>query len=111
MRYGNTTYYVGDKIMMTRNNYNVGYFNGDIGVVKSIAPKEVIVEINGEEVAVANSLLCDMSLAYASTIHKSQGSEYNVVIVVIPQSRSACCNETSYIPRLRGKKESHSDCV
>lgn len=84
IKYGETTYYIGDKIMMIRNNYNLGYFNGDVGIVKSTSPKEVVVEINGEDIHVPTSLLCDMSLAYASTIHKSQGSEYNVVIVVIP---------------------------
>lgn len=84
VRYGDTVFYVGDKVMMMRNNYEIGYFNGDVGLIKSTSPKEIVVEINGEDITVPTSLLEDMSLAYACTIHKSQGSEYGVVIVNLP---------------------------
>lgn len=84
IRYGDTIYYIGDKVMMLRNNYNLGYFNGDVGTITATNSIEVTVEINGETVKVPTSMLEDMSLAYASTIHKSQGSEYDVVIAVLP---------------------------
>lgn len=84
VRFGDTIFRVGDKVMMTRNNYDVGYFNGDVGLITKTTSAEVTVEINGEHITIPNALLEDMSLAYASTIHKSQGSEYGVVIVVIP---------------------------
>ena len=86
VRYKKTVFYVGDKIMMTRNNYNVGYFNGDIGIIKHFNSNEVIVVINGEDVHVPIAMLEDMTLAYATTIHKSQGSEYEVVIIIMPDT-------------------------
>jgi exodeoxyribonuclease V alpha subunit len=84
IRYGDNVYSVGDKIMMLTNNYDIGYFNGDIGLVTSTEAEQITVNINGEYITIPNSLLGDMTLAYASTIHKSQGSEYDVCIIVLP---------------------------
>lgn len=77
---------IGDKVMTTKNNYEAGYFNGDIGVIKDITASEITVVINGEEVVVKSANVKDLSLAYAITTHKSQGSEYNTVILVLPDS-------------------------
>ena len=78
---------IGDKVMMTENNYDVGYFNGDMGFVKDfdIIKKCILIEVNGEIIEVPEINIKDISLAYASTIHKSQGSEYDYVIIALPK--------------------------
>ena len=86
--YGTSQYRVGDKVIMTKNNYEVGYVNGDIGIVSDISPDGMVVDIGGEEINISKGLLNDVSLSYAMTIHKSQGSEYPVVIISLPQNPS-----------------------
>ena len=97
---GETTYRVGDKVMQIRNNYQLkwevvsrygipvdsgmGVFNGDVGKVLSIneAASELVVEYDeGKRVTYPFSLLDELELSYAVTIHKSQGSEYPAVIM------------------------------
>ena len=82
-----TFYSVGDKIMMMENNYETGYCNGDIGFVKKVdsTNNTMVVEINGEELILSHSDIKDVSLSYACTIHKSQGSEYDYVIISLPK--------------------------
>ncbi len=82
-----TFYSVGDKIMMMENNYDIGYCNGDIGFIKHIDTNKnsIVIEINGEEMVLSHSAIKDMSLSYACTIHKSQGSEYDYVIISLPK--------------------------
>ena len=88
MQYGQYKYTVGDKIMMTANNYKVGYFNGDIGTIKAINSMSVTVDINNTAIEISKKNLADMSLALATTIHKSQGSEFSTVIVALPLNPS-----------------------
>ena len=64
----------------------MGYYNGDIGVVKSVTDDSLTVDIYGSEFVLAKELLDDVILAYATTIHKSQGSEYKTVFIVLPNS-------------------------
>lgn len=82
-----TDFSVGDKIMMIENNYDIGYYNGDIGFIKEIdeAKDMVVVEIDSEEYGIPKKNIKDISLAYASTVHKSQGSEYQYVIIALPK--------------------------
>lgn len=82
--YGYKEYRVNDKIIMLHNNYEDGYFNGDIGIVKEIKPEGLVVTIMGRDISITKSKMEDISLAYAITIHKSQGSEFLNVIMALP---------------------------
>ena len=84
--YGKTVFKKGDKVLMNRNNYTDGYVNGDVGFITDITQSGVIVHIGNYYKQVARDLLPDMTLAYAMTIHKSQGSEYDSVIIVLPHA-------------------------
>ena len=84
INYGKFEFRRFDKIIMTRNNYEERYYNGDIGEITDIHEKYLEVLINGEYKTVKRSNWNDIELAYAITIHKSQGSEYDTVIVVVP---------------------------
>ena len=77
------TYRVGDKVMQLKNNYEKDIFNGDIGYVVSADTKENIltVDYDGNRVVYEISELDEIMLAYATTIHKSQGSEYPIVVI------------------------------
>jgi exodeoxyribonuclease V alpha subunit len=83
-RYG-WTYRVGDRVMQIVNNYDKDVFNGDIGNIRTIdaVEQELTVEFDGREVNYDFQELDELLLSYATTIHKSQGSEYSVVIVPI----------------------------
>jgi exodeoxyribonuclease V alpha subunit len=73
----------GDKVMQIRNDYIKDVFNGDIGVVASVQqePAEAIVDYGDKRVPYDHRDLADITLAYAITVHKSQGSEYPAVVI------------------------------
>ncbi len=74
---------VGDKVMQIRNNYDYDVFNGDIGRVVNIAhiDKKVYIQFPDKQVAYDTADLGELVLAYATTVHKAQGSEYPVVVI------------------------------
>lgn len=75
----------GDKVMQRRNNYEKNVFNGDIGFVHAINVEEraLIVDFDGVQVLYKSSDLDELSLAYAFTVHKSQGSEFPAAVVLM----------------------------
>lgn len=85
---GGYTYRRGDRIMQIRNNYDKDVYNGDIGTVVRIDTDEntLFAEYDGKEVSYELSELDEVALAYATTIHKSQGSEYPIVVIPVLMS-------------------------
>lgn len=83
LTYGDITFKVGDKVMQIKNNYDKEVFNGDVGFVKMIDLEDRIlyVDFDGVGVSYDYTELDEVILAYASTIHKSQGSEYPIVVI------------------------------
>jgi exodeoxyribonuclease V alpha subunit len=81
------TYKLGDKVMQLKNNYDKNVFNGDIGRISYIDHEEKTLEIVYDDQAVMydGTELDEITLAYATTVHKSQGSEYKVVVAPIAQ--------------------------
>ena len=95
-RYGNTTFRVGDKVMQIKNDYDIiwtrtdgeigaGIFNGDMGIIESISLKDKLMTIifDDKEVEYPFCNLDRLELAYAITVHKSQGSEFPIVILPV----------------------------
>lgn len=80
---GATIFRVGDKVMQTKNDYEKEVFNGDVGFVKEVNTEDdsLIVDFDGDDVEYKRGDLGNLSLSYACTIHKSQGSEYKVVVM------------------------------
>jgi exodeoxyribonuclease V alpha subunit len=79
-----------DRVLQTRNNYDLGVMNGAIGFVTSVGPKrgELKVRFDDLEVAYTAESIGELSLAYALTIHKSQGSEFPCAVVVVHKAHS-----------------------
>lgn len=82
---GGTTFRVGDRVMQLRNNYDKDVYNGDVGFVRKVDPEDraMVVSFDGRPVRYDAGELDELVLAYAMTIHKSQGSEYPAVIVLM----------------------------
>ena len=82
---GGVTFRVGDRVMQLRNNYDKDVYNGDVGFVKSVsaADRSMVVAFDGRPVKYEAGDLDELVVAYAMTIHKSQGSEYPAVIVIM----------------------------
>lgn len=105
IRYGGRLFKVGDKIIMTNNNYKLGYFNGDVGKITNIFPDNYIkVRINQLEILITIDELEDMDLGYAMTVHKAQGSEYQVVLFAFTSTpRNMLSRKILYTGITRGK--------
>ncbi|HUC98564.1 MAG TPA: ATP-dependent RecD-like DNA helicase, partial [Candidatus Polarisedimenticolaceae bacterium] len=96
-----------DKVMQLRNNYDKGIYNGDLGRITGIDRKEgkVQVEFYDKLVDYDDDELDELSLAYATSIHKSQGSEYPVVVIPLHMSHYMMLHRSIlYTAVTRGKK-------
>lgn len=85
---GGTEWRVGDRVMQTKNDYDHNIYNGDTGTIigGSEDDKYLYVEFDGRRVFVEGKAIYSLQLCYATTIHKSQGSEYDVVVIPITDS-------------------------
>jgi exodeoxyribonuclease V alpha subunit len=107
----------GDKVMQTKNNYNIhwesdndegdGIFNGDIGFIETIDMRHdaIIIDFAGKRATYSKEQLQEIELAYAVTVHKSQGSEFDAVVIpVISVNSRLCYRNLLYTAVTRAKK-------
>jgi exodeoxyribonuclease V alpha subunit len=97
----------GDKVMHLKNNYTKEVFNGDIGVISEINPqsKRLSVTYDDRQVEYDTEEFEDLTLAYAISVHKSQGSEYPAVVIpLMPQHYPLLQRNLLYTAITRGKK-------
>jgi exodeoxyribonuclease V alpha subunit len=98
---------VGDKVMQTHNDYEREIFNGDSGTVVEVSPEDrsIVVDFDGRMVTCEDDELDSITLAYAISIHKSQGSEYPAVVVpVLTNHFVMLTRNLIYTAMTRGKR-------
>lgn len=104
---GGMEFRAGDRVMQLRNNYDKDVYNGDVGFVQSVEPAErtLVVLFDGRPVEYRAADLDELTLAYATTIHKAQGSEYPAVIVLLHRQHYMMLQRNLlYTAITRGKK-------
>jgi exodeoxyribonuclease V alpha subunit len=104
---GGKTFKTGDKVMQIKNNYDKDVYNGDIGRIKRIdrEEQEVYVDFYGKLVSYDLSDLDELVLAYATSVHKAQGSEYPAVVMpILMQHYILLQRNLLYTGITRGKK-------
>jgi exodeoxyribonuclease V alpha subunit len=102
-----STYAAGDKVIQVINNYDKEVFNGDIGTIYSIDKEEgiLLIDFDGRQVKYEINELDELALAYAVSIHKSQGSEYKAVVIPISTAHYLMLERNLlYTAITRGKK-------
>ena len=120
-RYGDTVFRVGDKVMQVRNNYDIvwekqddpeevgsGMFNGDVGRILHISKEQetLLIQFDDKLAHYTFDMLNELELAYAMTVHKSQGSEFDAVVVALPNGigRRLLTRNILYTAITRAKK-------
>ena len=104
---GERLYRVGDRVMQIRNDYDRGVFNGDTGTIERVDPVNgrLVVVIDDQPVIYERNQLDELVLAYAVSVHKSQGSEYTVVVMpVTTQHFKMLQRNLLYTGLTRGKR-------
>lgn len=104
--HGSRNYKLHDRVIMQSNNYSLGYYNGDVGYITGLNEASVRIEIGGETITLPREQYGDMDLAYNCTVHKSQGSEYEYLIVVLQEeAKNMLDKNLFYTAVTRGKKK------
>jgi exodeoxyribonuclease V alpha subunit len=101
------TFRIGDKVMQTENNYDHDVFNGDLGFVAAIDQEEaeLTIDFDGRAITYPFGELDEVMPAFATTIHKSQGSEYPAVVVpILTQHYTMLARNLVYTGITRGKR-------
>ncbi len=104
---GERNFRLHDKVMQVRNNYDKEVFNGDIGKITRIYPdnQQIVISFDGRDLAYDFSELDEIVLAYAISVHKSQGSEYPAVIIpILTQHYILLQRNLIYTAVTRGRK-------
>jgi exodeoxyribonuclease V alpha subunit len=105
-RFG-SVFRIGDKVLQTRNNYQKEVFNGDIGIVKDVDAdvQEILIDFDGREVVYDFAEMDELTLAYALSIHRAQGSEYPAVVIPLHTQHFLMLQRNLlYTALTRGKK-------
>ena len=103
---GERRFRVGDRVMQTRNDYDKNIFNGDLARIRSVNPRErsLTIDLDGRLIGYQRDEIGELSLAYATSVHKSQGSEYPAAIVVLAREHYIMCQRNLlYTAVTRGK--------
>lgn len=105
--YGYTRFYIGDPVIFSYNNYKTGYCNGDEGVIIDILEDDrgLLVKVDDNLLEIEGDDLLDIDVAYSITTHKSQGSECETAIVVVPAEPKGMLDRSMiYVAVTRAKK-------
>jgi len=104
-RLGQRVWRVGDRVIHTRNDYDKEVFNGDMGRIVAVAEDALSVAYPEKTVGYAPEELSDLQPAFAITVHRSQGSEYDVVVLpIVPQHHLMLQRNLLYTAVTRAKK-------
>jgi exodeoxyribonuclease V alpha subunit len=103
--HGDIEFWLNDRVIHTKNNYDKNIFNGEVGTVISVGAKEVLVQYTDKVIVYNHTDIKELDLAYCISVHKSQGSEYSDVIIVLDNSHFVLLsNQLLYTALTRAQK-------